>query len=88
MVECLSERGWTIEYIESLTYRCVACLWERYWDRERYKIELAVKMNPFGGGSGKKDDPNTTYIDATTDEGWDKLVSDNFPVKAVSSEEL
>lgn len=32
-----------------LTYRQVACLYERYWDRQVWDLEVQAAMNPFGG---------------------------------------
>lgn len=29
-----------------LTYRQVACLWERYWDRHIWGLEVQTAMNP------------------------------------------
>lgn len=69
-----SDKGWSIEYIISLTYRQFDCIFERMWARKSWEIDLAIAMNPFGGGG--EDEENEEQADsfdevfhADTEEG-------------------
>lgn len=67
-----------MEYAMQLTYRQISCLWERYWTRKAWDIEVSMLSNPLSGGS--KDEDGDT-IDASTDEGLEQLKGSGFPIK-------
>jgi len=68
-----------------LTYRQIECLWERYWDRKLWDIEVQAAMNPFGGSDEDETNPDgsSVAIDATTDEGLAQLQSMGLPIKVI-----
>jgi hypothetical protein len=74
----------------ALTYRQVACLMERYWDRYEWTLEVEAMMNPLGGGEDEDEGDSDSLvqvfkqpaIDATSDSGLAYLESEmNIPVK-------
>ncbi len=73
-----SDKGWTLEYCNELSFWQVMTLWERYWTRRQLEIHIIVKTSPFGSSEPEKD-PNT--IDANSDDGWAKLATAGLPVK-------
>ena len=40
-------KGWSIEYTLFCTYRQIACLWERYWDKQVWDFKQQARLNPF-----------------------------------------
>jgi hypothetical protein len=74
-----TDKGWSIEYCQRLTYRQVWFFIERYWDRKALEVAQAVHLNPFTSGKekGKAD------IDATGDGGLAQLRAMGIPVKGV-----
>jgi hypothetical protein len=66
----------------SLTYRQTACLWERYWERKVWDIEVGVITNPMTSfkKEGESSAPSDA-IDSTTESGVSQLISMGIPVK-------
>jgi hypothetical protein len=69
-----------MEYVLGLTWRQIDCLWERYWERKMWELEINILTNPMAGDGGESDVPT---IDATTDEGLSALVGMGIPVKRI-----
>ena len=74
----------------SLTYRQIACLWERYWERKVWDIEVGVITNPMTSfkkegesADGEESFSPSDTIDATTDDGIAQLEGMGLPVKIV-----
>jgi len=67
-----------------MTYRQIACLWERYWERKVWNIEVGILTNPMASMEGEEGgDSAEPGIDATTDEGISKLESLGLPIKRI-----
>lgn len=85
MVDQISaDKGWTLDYILSLTYRQVAMIYERLWDRKSWEIELSIASNPFCGSDDESDTSADGFnlLDGTTDEGLQDIASQlNIPIK-------
>ena len=70
----------------SLTYRQTAAIYERYWERKVWEIEVGVVTNPMASFDDDKKETGVTplnndVIDATTDEGISQLIKAGLPVK-------
>lgn len=68
-----ADKGWTLEYVLSLTYRQFACLYERLWARKGWEIDLSLAMNPFVSREEKPDAPEASDVvhhDASTADGF------------------
>lgn len=69
-----------------LTYRQVACLFERYWDRRVWDLEVQAAMNPFAGE--KKDGPEDSMEEIfnqpainITDPGGEAFLANELGIK-------
>ena len=89
MIEALTLRGWSLEYALALTYRQVGCLWERYWKRKTWEIEVSIKTNPMAMGEG--DSPSSAptidaaYRDWETDRKSTRLNSSHRSLSRMPS---
>lgn len=78
------ETGWTLDYIKALTYRALMCLYERYWAKIEWEIEVNIKTNPmasFDDEKTKTKDNNTIDLDQIDDISY--LKSLGIPVKEI-----
>lgn len=78
-----ADKGWSLEYTLCLTWRQTEALYERYWDRKIFELQLLGKVfHP-----APKD--NTVHHDASTDEGLAEAMSavgatmGKIPAKAI-----
>ena len=91
MLYCLmSDLGnLTIEDAMRLTFRQVACLWERYLHKQQWNLKMQIDLNPFltrkkKGGKGESTTDTggkVTGIDATSDEGIAQMIASGLPIK-------
>lgn len=92
MLYCLmSDLGnLSIEDALKLTFRQVACLWERYLNKQQWNIKMQIDLNPFltrskkGRGrtsSSEGSSGTVTTTDATTAEGIAELQAKGIPIK-------
>lgn len=77
-----------------LTFRQVATLWERYWDRTMWHLTQQAKLGGLGGllGSGSSTGSSeardtTKTIDATTEDGIMELVGKGLPIKFIPAQQ-
>lgn len=97
MVDCITgDKGWTLEYVLALSFRQVATIWERYWDRTMWKLAQQAKMSGLGllgGGSGSGDSGLTgspdseKFIDATSDDGIMEMQARGLPIKFIPAQQ-
>lgn len=79
----------TIEDAMRLTFRQVACLWERYLHKQRWQLKMQIDLNPFltrnkkgvRGESTSDNGGTTTGIDATSDDGIAQMMAKGLPIK-------
>lgn len=75
-----------------LTYRQVACLWERYWDRKVWEFKQAARLNPFfsekpeSGQHRPKEKDGNQYksadkVDLTGDDAMDIAAQYGIKIK-------
>lgn len=76
-----------------LTFRQIATLWERYWDRTLWQLTHQSKLSGLGllrgGSSATKPEAGSgsNVIDATTDEGIMEMVGRGLPVKFIPAQQ-
>ena len=79
----------TIEDAMRLTFRQVACLWERYLHKQQWNLKMQIDLNPFltrkkkgsQDPSSRETEGTVTGIDATSDDGIAQMIASGLPVK-------
>ena len=101
MVDCITgDKGWTLEYVLALSFRQIATIWERYWDRTMWKLAQQAKMSGLGllgggtssntssGESGLTDSSDSAkFIDATSDDGIMEMQARGLPIKFIPAQQ-